>query len=488
LHFLTVFLKYALYKLPKTYGVVVAALSAPATQARLSDNALWTPLDLLPSFLNFAQTREDLKEVRKTIVAGLSAPANRARLSDNALRTPLDLLASFLSFAQTREDLKEVGTTIVAALSAPANRARLSEAALRTPLADVASFLSFAQTREDLKEVGKTIVAALSAPANQARLAQAFLRTPLSQVLSFWQLGANQKELQVVVSGLVSAVDRTAWDRIRIATPAMQPSCVHTAAGMFQLLDRAELMEAPARASILSADVPSWHGPDVCLHDLSQVLRLGRPVEPRALQSFIEAVATESWLAGQYRSASAGTIAAALYSIWAYYGDRTLRWFITDSLHARLRVEVNRFRRLPTPLLSGAISLAGVCGLSGMVLSTAAAWPTVEQVYEVLAFAARRVGMTEIGYVQVQLWLGLREVARLCSDEIRVPKQLAEQIREIWHNSKPTLERHVLVKAVMIPWLDRCSESGWVLIRAEESLHDRLSSEAARSLVQRAAT
>jgi len=140
----------------------------------------------------------------------------------------------------------------------------------------------------------------------------------------------------------------------------------------------------------------------------------------------------------------------------------------------RLRAEANRFRRLPAPLLSGAIQFTGCCGLAGMVLSTATAWPTVEQVHEVLTFAAPRVGMTEIGYVQVQLWLGLREVARLCSNEIRIPKQLAEPIRELWYNAKPTLERHVLLNTVMIPWLDRCSESGWVLIRAEESLCDRL--------------
>jgi hypothetical protein len=82
--------------------------------------------------------------------------------------------------------------------------------------------------------------------------------------------------------------------------------------------------------------------------------------------------------------------------------------------------------------------------------------------------------LAEIGFVQVQLWLGLRELVRLRPGQVRIAPEFGAPVLSLWKNAKPELERHRYINKIMLPWLDRCAQSGWILVREQRSLAEEL--------------
>lgn len=72
--------------------------------------------------------------------------------------------------------------------------------------------------------------------------------------------------------------------------------------------------------------------------------------------------------------------------------------------------------------------------------------------------------------MQVQLWLGLREMARLRADSVTVSPDLAERILALWRateegEAQDALRPHVRdLYASMIAWLRQCEAEGWRLV------------------------
>jgi hypothetical protein len=79
-------------------------------------------------------------------------------------------------------------------------------------------------------------------------------------------------------------------------------------------------------------------------------------------------------------------------------------------------------------------------------------------------------GRTSIGPVQIQFWLGLRELARLRRDAPSVPARLAQPILDLWISTHEvdlgqTLPPHArALNAEMIAWLKQCRAAGWRLV------------------------
>jgi hypothetical protein len=121
--------------------------------------------------------------------------------------------------------------------------------------------------------------------------------------------------------------------------------------------------------------------------------------------------------------------------------------------------------RLTAEYLSGALELLGSCALIGVNADKAdVRWPRITQVHEAMSFIPPRPGSTTIGYIQVQLWLGLREMARLRPDRVMVPATASKQILTLWKNSTGYNDKQQALNDWMIDWLERCARSNWLLV------------------------
>jgi len=91
-------------------------------------------------------------------------------------------------------------------------------------------------------------------------------------------------------------------------------------------------------------------------------------------------------------------------------------------------------------------------------------WPDNNRLNDALEFAAPQPHLTAIGYIQVQLWIGLREMTRHHADEVIVPASSGEKILALWKNAEGFTDRHKALNTLMINWLERCAQHDWMLI------------------------
>lgn len=215
---------------------------------------------------------------------------------------------------------------------------------------------------------------------------------------------------------------------------------------------------------INTSGVQDWHAPGIGLTQLSQVMRLGREAGSESLRSFLDRIVTPTWLQQQYNAASTGAIASALFGLWGTYEQVVLDRFCVEALTLRLTAEMKRLEAMNPEFLSAALQLLGSSALIGIQADEALVnWPHVKQVHEAVRFAAPRAGMTTIGYIQIQLWLGLREMARLRPDPLTLDPQSGEQILWLWRNSKGYNDKQETLNAYMVHWLEQCARSSWML-------------------------
>ena len=320
----------------------------------------------------------------------------------------------------------------------------------------LASFLEYADRK--LPTLSKTLNDRLAEPTAINTIARVACRAPLDSLLKFLQTAT-------VGPAVVSAIDGDEWDRFRLASGSEQPDYFPSLAGVFRRLGRPEMAEAPACALISVGEPQHWYVPGIGLHHLSHVMRLGRVAGSEAVLRFLARVVTPAWLEEQYDESPSYGVAAFLFSLWAYYEKSVLDYFRVEALKSRVTAEMRYLYTLTSEHLSGALQLLGCSALFGVCVDkTQIRWPNVSQVREAIRFAAPRSEMVTIGHVQIQLWLGLREMARTCSDCITVQAKSGDQALTLWKTSSGYTNKQNALNLWMIDWLERCAQSGWMLI------------------------
>jgi hypothetical protein len=451
------FLGYAERKLPPAFAALQSALAQPEHLARLSQTALHTPFTFLVAFLNYAE--EKLPQVYAALQTTLAQPEHLATLSQTALRSPLGHLAFFLDYAE--EKLPQAFAALKIALTQPENLPTLSQTALRSPLEDLAFFLDYADRK--LPAVSRSLNPKLAEAESINIFARTACREPFNNLLKFLRT-------VTIAPAIVTAIDRDEWDQIRLADRSEQPDFFHSLAKELQRLGRAELAEAPARVLISAAEPQHWHASGIGLPQLGQVMRLGHAAGTESILRFLDRIVTPAWLEQQYKAASTGAIAASLFGLWGSYEQTVWDHFCLKALSSRLAAEMKRLDTMKPEFLSAALQLLGSSALIGVqVDKTRVKWPQVQQVHEAIRFAAPRAGMTTIGYIQIQFWLGLREMARLRPDPVLVPAIAGEQILTLWKNSTGYNDKQRTLNAWMIDWLEQCARFNWVLTRDREA-------------------
>lgn len=168
--------------------------------------------------------------------------------------------------------------------------------------------------------------------------------------------------------------------------------------------------------------------------------------------------------------ASPGALAAALLGLWGYQERQMFERFKTSGLRSRLVSELGRLTRSPEET-SATLQLLGCCALIGLNMEAGSVqWPIEEQIQKVLECEIPLDDSEAIGHVSIQIWIGLREMASLRRDTVKLPRKVGERTLRLWRNSEGVTDRHNALNASMIESLEQCAQNGWVLIAGGTSL------------------
>ncbi|HWR82009.1 MAG TPA: hypothetical protein VN285_01765 [Candidatus Deferrimicrobium sp.] len=449
---LAAFLEYAEHKFPDVYRIIAAALTQSESLQTLGSTALSTSLGNLAAFLEFAEHR--YPKVYTSLAVTLVQSENLQILIARALRTSLCDLAFFLEFAERK--FPKVYNSLAAALTQPENLQTLGSTALRTPLSDLASFLEYAEHK--LPDLRNSLYDRIEQSEGLSIIAEVACSEPLSSLLKFLKTTK-------VAAALVGAIDGRKWVRLRLGGGSEQPSFFPDLVGVFRRLGRPELGEAPARALIIGAEQQHWHVTGIGLNHLSHIMRLGRETGTEHIRAFLTRIVTPAWLKTQYEEAPAFGIAACIFALWGYYQQSILDHFCTEALESRVNAEIQYLNTHTPERLKDALELLGCSTLIGMHKNMRQIeGPGVSQVREVIRLTAPKDELTAIGHIQIQVWLGLREMARLWPEHINVQAEIGNQVLVLWRQSTGYTNKQNVLNRWMIDWLEQCAQTQWTLI------------------------
>lgn len=449
---IVLFLRYAERNLPGVFAEMKAVLDRPDGIRELGKAAPSTSLEGIASFLHYAEPR--LPKAHAAVTAVLEQSECIPDMDTTIANTSLGGLCTFLRYAQLQ--LPNMYAALVSALRRPENIQVLTKAAAHTSLASLASFLSFAEST--LPAVSKEMNERLLEPDVVNLLANNACQSSLDCLLPLLRNAA-------IAPAVVAAIDRPRWEMNRLADKPEQPAFLPALDREFQRLGVPELSEAVACSLVNAAEPTQWHTPNIQASHLSQVMRLGRSAGSEAILRFLGCVVTPAWLEELYEKAHSGVLAASLFGLWGYHEELVLDHFRIPALTSRVHREIKHLDALEPKLLSGALQLLGCSALFGIHVNKAhVIWPKIRQVQEVINFAAPSRELTTIGHIQIQLWLGLRVMARLRSDRAIAEAELGDQILTLWKNSTGKTDKQKKLNVWMIDWLEQCAQSEWMLI------------------------
>lgn len=266
---------------------------------------------------------------------------------------------------------------------------------------------------------------------------------------------------------MLTKIDTARWNQVRSRGNPGSPDSFPKLAKALEKGGRLELAVPIAQRLIEVADTEAWGGTGIGLGHLSHVLRLGREADAAALQRFLDTVVTDSWLTQQYRNVEVtpGSIAACLFSVWGYHGPCVAQTFVNEALQSRLSQEMAQLQSGVPLALSASLQLLGCSALVGVRYNpTKARWPNGQQLADLLRVTAPEASRDSLGTVQMQLWLGLREIARLSRGRVLVPDNFGNRILTIWKSSAGWTEFHARLNAWMKSWLEKCDAANWTLL------------------------
>lgn len=469
-----------------TYNDIDNAFSQD--KAYLIDAALNTPLEHLAHFLKFANS--NIIHTFDCVTSTLSEVdidgelIYKAELLGKALSTPVNYLAHFLIFAN-EYDLPEIYEYITVTLNEEGEnggliyQGEIVRSFSDTPLGDLAEFLKFAKT--GIPKIFDALIVTLNSKEYRDKLVEKFMNARIEQLTSF-VIYVKDKIEQVDLLPIFEAIEITEWDKYRDRLAVDQLDNIKNFADIATMYGLPELTVGPARNIIVKTVSREQHSETLGLHHISCALRFGRDVGDDEIKRFLDIIATEDWIDRQYKSRETkpGSIAAFLYSIWAYNSRTILKAFLTDVLKSRLESEFVRFYMLKIPkYISGKVQFIGIAALIGLgTYGMEVKLPGNGFIIEALNWPTPLDELDNLGHIQIQFWLGLRDLARLRPREISVPAVTGEKVLELWKeandnieteaetDAKPEIKRFKTLNADMIKWLEKCKANGWQLVDA----------------------
>jgi hypothetical protein len=184
---------------------------------------------------------------------------------------------------------------------------------------------------------------------------------------------------------------------------------------------------------------------------VSIVLGFANGADARVIREFVDDVMTSNWLDAQYgnQETSAGVIAAAIFGVYIGQGQEIAERFDRPILHTRLT------KAMANPVIgkkgeaSHAIQLLGCCALIGIRPAGAMERLSPRKIEELCA----PLSGTIFGHIQMQFWLGLRELSPARAALLPLPAgALVRAIHGFSELQEHTAFARVL-KESMLKWL-----------------------------------
>ena len=164
-----------------------------------------------------------------------------------------------------------------------------------------------------------------------------------------------------------------------------------------------------------------------------------------------------------------GALTTALY--FAYINGRTF-WTKYVQINALKEWVVAELPNIDSPNIGEVIDvlrLLGCCTLFGLDLKgIRVGWLDEEQLSDIVTFAAPGPDVETIEPYDIQLWLGLHELARLRRDSVQVQAEVGERILSLLANADAASDLQRRLHAWIMDWLQRCAKSDWILVKDSE--------------------
>lgn len=394
----------------------------------------------------------------------------RNQLVGRALQTPLHSLANFLDYAARTPVLMPIFMALAEDLALPENREPLTMRALQAPLHLLANFLGYAARTPVLKPIFMALTEDLTLPENCRELTISMARQPMDNLIGILMSEIAGDLWNAVFAG----IDAGDWDEARRAEEQPKLDAFVTFQRIAYERGRPGLSEAPALCIIRGSTREGWHQPGIGLHHLSHVLRLGRRASPEDKACFLDRVATPDWLDASFESVQTGPLAGNLFGLATALEPNLRKPFQRAALEKRVERELSWMHDAESR--ASALALLGAASAIGVTSAIKDVdWPSPKELAEVLESRAPIPDRTTIGPLQVQLWLGLREMASMRADPVSVPPHLANRILDLWEATQEgetgdVLSPHVRdSNAAMTAWLRQCKAVKWRLVPPQET-------------------
>lgn len=371
-----------------------------------------------------------------------------------ALKTPLNFLVTFLRY--TKNELPKVHEELAKGLCKVDKQKDLLTKSMESPFDALSCFLEYAEN--SLKDVYAYLQEQLAEENNIQNLVKKTYKTPLANFLSFIKIISFSSQL-------LELIDIKVWNLSRQNDKPQQPDFIIRLDKTLVELGHPELSGAPAKTLIKNINVDHWNSPGIGIHHFSHTIRLVDGVTPEQTNEFIEKVATQDWLARQYDIATTGGLAGALFAIFSYLDTEHHSKFCTEKLHERVKKEMRTFDSQAPEKQAQRLSLLGVAALLGM--NTAGIIPNYIKENSINRIIAKRKSHsqdTSLQHLQAQLWIGLREMARLFPESMQIENCVGDDILSRWKVAETKTSHMAKLNQSMVTWLQSCATNNWKLI------------------------
>jgi hypothetical protein len=465
---LITFLTYANSESSGLFGLR-EALVADLLRSReaFCEHARKADLHFLVRFLTYASEKQNgLLELHRLTVANLVR--NKGEFSEHAREAEFNVLMSFLIYSSERSNgLWEVRRATVDALLQHVDK--LCDRARGASLSDLAAFLIYARAeRNGLSALHKALVADIE--RNTKEIAEHMCRAPLDQVVKFLDDARHETSgfTSDFAKNVCNAIDIDHWNYLRDREKPRQPSSILNVQKLFRGLGRPELVKVVAQKLLTAADPKAWRSP-VGIHHLSAMLGILPEAERDSLALFLNRVVAPAWLDENYSQASSGGLAISWFALATSLPPDLHAKFVVPSIESRLRRELALMK---PDYIDAWATLFCTIGSAALLAPLPAfrdvRWPAGAALEQI--FANPRYAGSPFGWVQLQFWCGLRELARQSADVVKVPVREGREALAQWKILAPRAPFAVALNAAMIAWLERCDARGWILDRSENPI------------------
>jgi hypothetical protein len=458
--------------LQKLNHALVADMTQHATE--FAQRARKTDLHFLITFLAYAKSRENgLLKLHNTLVADMVQHATE--FIGRAREAAFGVLVAFLTYTKSKQNgLLKLHDTLVADMIQHATE--FAERARKTAFGELVNLLTYTKSAENgLLNFHDTLIVDMVQHATE--FADHACEVPINQLVTFLTYVRSEFRDSRIASAkdfaqdVCDAIDLKAWNYRRANERPQQPNFVLNTKRLLTELGRAELLFPVARNLIRAADQRAWHGPAIGIHHLSSIMQESAHQERDHLVRFLDRIVLPEWLDRNYSQANQGSLAASWFAIATNLPCEFHSRFVTPGLQARLDQDLAAALFESTDIGTNVFSMIGSAALLGATPNSSdIRWPNSQILDQMMKL--RRSTDETLNSRQMQFWCGLREMARLQTDAVKVPCSEARPILVSWKNLSPRTPFAIAFNASMIAWLETSEASNWNLARCNEQVRD----------------